>query len=167
MNTNDTLSDEEAINEATPIRSDLLKTAALVKGRTLGPLTVRPMTAETLSYLFECENFFIRGMKGERVAPANANAIWSTAEFIYIHSADEDEVAETIWDKAAFKQAVRGFLAGPLNDAPTLAAALPIIEQMVAEYFAAQTQAQEQKGVKGLKTPGKASARVGKQATSR
>ena len=160
------LTDEEVI-EATPIRSDLLKTAALVKGRKLGPLTVRPMTAETLSYLFECENFFIRGIKGDRVAPANANAIWSTAEFVYIHAADEDEVATTIWDKLAFKQAVRGFLVGPMNDPQVLAEALPIIEQMVAEYFAAQTQAQEQKGVKGLKTPGKASARVGKQATSR
>jgi len=79
----DIMTDEEIL-EATPARSDLLKTAALVKGRKLGPLTVRPMTAETLSYLFECENLFIRGMKGERVAPANANAVWSTAEFIYI-----------------------------------------------------------------------------------
>lgn len=161
------LSDEEAIAEAAPVRGDLLKTSALVKGRKLGSLTVRPLTAETLSYLFECENFFIRGMKGERVAPSNANAIWSTAEFIYIHAGEADEVAEKIWSKADFKQAVREYLAGPLNDPQLLAAALPIIEQMVSEYFAAQTQAQEPKGAKGLKTPGKASARHGKPATSR
>ena len=162
----DTMTDEEIL-EATPARSDLLKTAALVKGRKLGPLTVRPMTAETLSYLFECENLFIRGMKGERVAPANANAVWSTAEFIYIHAADADEVADNIWDKAALKKGVREFLAGPLNDPQVLAEALPLIEAMVAEYFAAQTQAKAQKGtLKELKA-GKASARLGKPATSR
>jgi hypothetical protein len=161
----DIATDEEII-EATPPRAELLKTAALVKGRTLGPLTVRPMTAETLSYLFECENLFIRGMKGERVAPANANAVWSTAEFVYIHAGDPDEVADVIWDRAALKAKVREFLAGPLNDPTVLAAALPIIEHMVAEYFAAQTQAKPQKGIKGLKAPGKASARLGKQATS-
>lgn len=165
--TSEHLTDEEAIAEAAPIRGDLLKTAALVKGRPLGPLTVRPLTAETLSYLFECENFFIRGMKGDRVAPSNANAIWSTAEFIYIHAADADDVAANIWDKAAFKQAVRGFLAGPLNDPQLLAGALPIIEAMVNEYFAAQTQTQEAKGAKGLRAPGKGSARHGKPATSR
>lgn len=156
---------DEEIIEATPTRSDLLKTAALVKGRKLGPLTVRPMTAETLSYLFECENLFIRGMKGDRVAPVNANAVWSTAEFIYIHAGEADEVAEVIWDKASLKSKVREFLAGPLNDAAVLAAALPIIEQMVSEYFASQSEAKPQKGVRGLKM-GKASARLGKQATS-
>lgn len=161
------LSDEEAIAEAAPVRSELLKTSALVKGRPLGPLTVRPLTAETLSYLFECENFFIRGIKGERVAPVNANAIWSTAEFIYIHAADADEVAQNIWDKSAFKKAVREFLAGPLNDPKLLAGSLPIIEQMVSEYFAAQTQAQDPKGAKGLRAPGKGSARHGKPATFR
>jgi len=160
------LTDEEAIADA-PARIDLLTHSALVKGRKLGSLTVRPLTAETLSYLFECENFFIKGMKGERVAPANANAIWSTAEFIYIHAADADEVAGNIWDKAAFKQAVRSFLAGPMNDPQLLAESLPIIEQMVSEYFAAQTQAQDPKHHKGLKPPGKGSARLGKQATSR
>ena len=34
---NEHLSDEEAIAEAAPVRGDLLKTAALVKGRPLGP----------------------------------------------------------------------------------------------------------------------------------
>jgi hypothetical protein len=159
----DHLTDDEAI--ATP-RPELLKQAALVKGRPLGELVVRPMTAETLSYLFEIENFFIKGMKGERVSPANANAIWSTGEFIYIHAGDPDEVAEAIWYRSEFRAKVREFLSGPLNDPKVLSAALPIIEAMVTEYFAAQSEVAPQAGRKGLHKPGKESARRGKQATS-
>jgi hypothetical protein len=160
----DHLTDDEAI--ATP-RPELLKQAALVKGRPLGELVVRPMTAETLSYLFEVENFFIKGMKGERASANNANAIWSTAEFIYIHAGLEDEVADSIWNREEFRLNVRRMLSGPLNDPQILAAALPIIEQSVAEYFATQTQAAPQPGKARLKMPGKASARRGKQATLR
>jgi hypothetical protein len=159
----DTLTDEEAIE--TKPRPELLKSAALVKGRTLGSLTVRPMTAETLSYLFEVENFYIKGMKGERVSASNANAIWSTGEFIYIHAGDPDEVADSIWYRSNFRNNVRAMLAGPLNDPAILTAALPIIEQMVTEYFAAQSEVVPQAGKKGLSRPGKGSARHGKQAT--
>jgi hypothetical protein len=158
------LTDEEAIE--TKPRPELLKTAALVKGRTLGPLNVRPMTAETLSYLFEVENFFIKGMKGERVSANNANAVWSTAEFIYIHAGDPEEVAESIWYRREFRANVRAMLAGPLNDPALLTAALPVIEQMVTEYFAAQSDAAPQAGKKVLHRPGKGSARHGKPATS-
>jgi hypothetical protein len=161
---NDHLTDDEAI--ASPTRPELLKTAALTKGRPLGELVVRPLTAETLSYLFEIENFFIKGMKGERVSPANANAIWSTGEFIYIHAGDPDEVAESIWYRSEFRTKVRAFLSGPLNDPKILSAALPIIEQIVTEYFAAQSEATPQAGRKGLHKPGKESARAGKRATS-
>lgn len=162
----DHLTDEEAITDQ-PVRETLLKTAVLSKGRPLGDLIVRPLTAETLSYLFECQNFFIKGMKGERVAPENANAIWSTAEFIYIHAADADEVATNIWNPPAFKQAVRGFLSGPLNDPKLLTEALPIIERMVGEYFAAQTEVAQNAQNPALRKSGKVSARHGKQATSR
>jgi hypothetical protein len=165
MTTEDHLTDDEAID--TPARPELLKTAALVKGRPLGDLVVRPLTAETLSYLFEVENFFIKGMKGERVSASNANAIWSTGEFIYIHAGDPDEVAETIWYKSEFRAKVREFLAGPLNDPKILTEALPIIEQMVTEYFAAQSEIVPQAGKKNLIKPGKESARAGRQATSR
>jgi len=164
MMTEDHLTDDEAID--TPPRPELLKTAALTKGRPLGELVVRPLTAETLSYLFEVENFFIKGMKGERVSPANANAIWSTGEFIYIHAGDPDEVAEAIWYKSEFRTKVREFLSGPLNDPKILAEALPIIEQMVTEYFASQSEMVPQAGKKGLIKPGKGLARRGKQATS-
>jgi hypothetical protein len=161
----DNLTDDEAIAE--PTRPEALKSAALVKGRPLGPLTVRPLTAETLSYLFEVENFFIRGMKGDRVSPQNANAIWSTGEFIYIHAGDPDDVAFSIWHRPTFRERVREMLAGPLNDPATLTAALPIIEQMVTEYFASQNEAAPQHGRKGMSRPGKESARAGKPATSR
>jgi hypothetical protein len=159
--------DEEAITEQ-PLRDTLLKSAVLSKGRALGGLNVRPMTAETLSYLFEIQNFFIRGMKNERVAPQNANAVWSTAEFIYIHSADQDEVARVVWDRAAFKEAVRAYLAGPMNSPKMLTGALPIIEEMVNEYFASQSEpAASNSPANVIKRAGKASARVGKRATSR
>lgn len=159
----DLLTDEEAIE--TP-RPELLKTAALVKGRPLGDLVVRPMTAETLSYLFEVENFYIKGLKGatDRVSPSNANAIWSTGEFIFIHAGDPDEVAEVIWYRSEFRAKVREFLAGPLNDPAILTAALPIIEEMVREYFAAQTQMKPVPGKPQMQKRGKASARLGKQA---
>jgi len=104
-------------------------------------------------------------MKGERVSPANANAIWSTAEFVYIHAGDPDDVAESIWYRSEFRTKVREMLSGPLNDPALLAAALPIIEQMVTEYFAAQSEVTPQHGKKGLHKPGKGSARRGKQAT--
>ena len=157
--------DEEMIEEGLP-RPQVLSRATLTKGRRLGELTVRPMTAETLSYLFEVENFYIKGMKGDRVSPSNANAIWSTGEFIYIHAGDPDEVAESIWYRSDFRTNVRAMLAGPLNDPAILTAALPIIEEMVREYFAAQSEAAPQAGKKGLSRPGKESARRGKQATS-
>jgi hypothetical protein len=162
MMTNDHLTDDEAI--ATP-RPELLKTAALVKGRPLGELIVRPMTAETLSYLFEVENFFIKGMKGERVSASNANAIWSTGEFIYIHAGNPDEVADCVWYRSDFRIKVREMLSGPLNDPKMLTQALPIIEQMVAEYFATQTEVAPRAAKPGIKMPGKTSARRGKQAT--
>jgi hypothetical protein len=157
--------DEEMIEEGLP-RPQVLSRATLTKGRRLGELTVRPMTAETLSYLFEVENFYIKGMKGDRVSPSNANAIWSTGEFIYIHAGEPDEVAESVWYRSDFRNNVRAMLAGPLNDPAILTAALPIIEEMVREYFAAQSEAAPQAGKKGLSRPGKESARRGKQATS-
>lgn len=166
MNTTDNLTDEEAVAEPAS-REHLMKTAVLSRGRALGEMVVRPITAETLSYLFEIQNLFIRGIKGERIASQNANAIWSTAEFIYIHSADEDEVAAAIWDRAVFRRSVRAYLAGPLNDPAILTASLPIIEQMVSEYFAAQSEAQPGAAKDTVTRVGKASARRGKQAILR
>ena len=161
---NDFATDEEA-TAALPPREDLHATAALQGARKLGALRIRKMTAETLSYLFQVENFFIRGLKGERVSAANANAIWSTAEYVYIHAADRDEVAESIWYPIEFRANVRKMLQGPLNDPKMLTEALPIIESSVGEYFAAQSEVQAQPGMTKLTKPGKASARHGRQLT--
>ena len=167
MNTNDNdfATDEEATAATLPPREDLHATAALQGARKLGSLRIRKMTAETLSYLFQIENFFIRGLKGERVSAGNANAIWSTAEYVYIHAGDPEEVAESIWYKTDFRASVRKMLQGPLNDPKMLTEALPIIEASVAEYFAAQSEVQAQPGMTKLTKPGKASARHGKQHT--
>lgn len=162
---NEFATDEEATAADLPPREELHATAALQGARKLGALRIRKMTAETLSYLFQVENFFIRGLKGERVSPNNANAIWSTAEYVYIHSADPDEVAECIWYPLEFRTNVRKMLRGPLNDPKMLTEALPIIEASVAEYFAAQSEVQAQPGMTKLTKPGKASARHGKQHT--
>jgi len=155
--------DEEIIDQAPP-RHETLSKAAIQHTRKLGPLTVRKITAESLSYLFEVENFYIKGLKGERVAPANANAIWATAEFVYIHSADPNIVAETVWHRDEFREGVRGLLANELNDPKMLMDALPMIEEMVREYFAAQTDVAAT-GKTKLARPGKALARHGKRAT--
>ena len=160
----DLQTDEEALDA--PKRDNLLASAILQrKGRPLGELIVRKITAETLSYLFEINNFFIRGLKGDRekVSPANANAIWSTAEFIYLHAGDPDEVADVVWLPTLFRQKVRETLAGPLNDPLILNAALPLIETMVGEYFAAQTEVAATPGRTKLARPGKAQARHGKR----
>ena len=163
-NDNDFATDEEA-TATLPPREDLHATAALQGARKLGSLTIRKMTAETLSYLFQVENFFIRGLKGDRISAGNANAIWSTAEYVYIHAGDPEEVAESIWYKTEFRSNVRQMLQGALNDPKILTAALPIIEASVAEYFAAQSEVQAQPGMTKLSKPGKASARHGKQHT--
>lgn len=160
------MTDEEILEE-TPTRSEILKKSVLVNARKLGELSLRPMTAETLSYLFQIENLFVQGMKGERIAPANANAVWSIAEFVYIHAGDPDEVADSVWEKDKFRSHVRAMLAGPLSSPVILHEALPVVEEMVTEYFAAQTEAKASgKTPKGMRM-GKGSARHGKQATSR
>jgi hypothetical protein len=75
-----------------------------------------------------------------------------------------EEVAEVIWDNAAFKARVRDFLRGPLNDPKMLNEALPIIEDMVREYFAAQNESAASKHAQPA-APGKKPARVGKRPT--
>jgi hypothetical protein len=157
--TDDNLTDEEILT-----RESALVRSTAPAGRALGDLLIRPMTSETLTYLWHTKNFFMSGMMGGPQA-TNANPVWSTAEFIYIHAGDMDEVAEVIWDSAAFKARVRDFLRGPLNDPQTLNAALPIIEDMVREYFAAQNESVASKhALPGA--PGKKPARAGKRSMS-
>jgi hypothetical protein len=146
-----------------PAREDLLMRATAPAGRKLGDLTMRPMTSETFTYLWHVKNFFLKGLFGDEVSSQNANPLWSTAEFVYIHAGDEDEVAESVWQPDAFRGNVRAFLRGPLNDPQLLTEALPIIEAIVREYFAAQSKVMKGKGGAGAggKMPGKKQARAG------
>tara|TARA_R110000772_G_scaffold11210_5_gene35231 strand:+ start:158 stop:661 length:504 start_codon:yes stop_codon:yes gene_type:complete len=164
--TNDNKSDEEIIEEETQSRSEILQRASVRKSRKLGSLNIRPLSMESLSYLFEVENFFVRSAQVEdgRASPRNANSIWSAAEFIYIHSAPADEVAENVWNKAEFKSCVRHLLSsgGPLNDPEMMTTAVPVINDMVSEYFAAQSE-MKTKGGQAVPSVGKKSARRGKR----
>jgi hypothetical protein len=165
MNSNDHLTDDEIIEDG-PTREELLMRATAPAGRKLGTLTLRPLTSETFTYLWHVKNFFLKGLFGDsEVSPQNANPVWSTAEFVYIHAGDEDEVADSVWDTNAFRSNVRAFLRGPLNDPQILTAALPIIEAIVREYFAAQNKVMKGKGGAGAggATPGKKQARAGRR----
>lgn len=166
MNT-EYITDEEVTDDE-PSRQDILTRATAPAGRKLGELTLRPLTSETLTYLWHVKNFFVRGLMGEAAAaPENANPVWSTAEFVYIHAGDEEEVAECIWQEKEFRNNVRAFLRGPLNTPQILGDALPIIEAIVKEYFAAQnhTAAQSKSPASRSALPGKKPARAGKRHT--
>lgn len=155
--------DDEAIADAPP-RMEMLSKATLTRGRKLGELTVRPMTAETFSYLHTYKNFFALSFLGQSVSPENANAIWGAAEFIYIHSEDADIVADVVRSPDDFRRGVRNLLNGPLNRITVLNEAFAIVKEMLLEYAAAESEVVEATGAK-LRTPGKASARAGKRAT--
>lgn len=159
--------DEEAIEEG-PTREELLTRAVAPAGRKLGPLTLRPLTSETWAYLWHRKNFYLAGLMGES-APSNANPVWSAAEFVYIHAADMDEVAEVVWDDVSFKASVRQMMREELNDPLIMTAALPIIEAMLKEYFAAlnQSASASQSPQAASSMPGKKPARAGKRSTLR
>lgn len=165
MNDHDTLPDEEIIEDG-PTREELLTRSTAPAGRKLGPLTIRPLTSETFSYLWHRKNFYIAPLMGEG-ATVNANPVWSAAEFVYIHTGDQDEVADCIWEERAFKDNVRALMNGALNDPSLLTASLPIIEEMVKEYFAAQNEsaASKQSPQGRSASPGKKPARAGKRHT--
>lgn len=166
MNDNDIITDEEALQDG-PSREELLTRSSAPAGRKLGELTLRPMTSETFTYLWHVKNFFLSGVMGE-ANPVNSNPVWSTAEFVYIHAADLDEVADAIWDAQRHRDNVREFLRGPLNNPTTLTEALPVIEEMTKEYFAAQNQsaaAASQSPHAASYVPGKKPARAGKRHT--
>ena len=164
MNTEDLLSDEEVM-ASDPTREELLTRALSPAPRKIGELSLRPMTSETFTYLWHVRNFFLNG-----VLPAseigNKNPVWSTAEFVYIHAADLDAVAQDIWDENVHRDNVRAFLRGPLNSPHMLTAALPVIEEMVKEYFAVQNEgiADGQATSAPKHYSGKEPARAGKQA---
>lgn len=165
MNTTDMMTDEEAM-QSEPVREELLARSISTVPRKVGELSLRPMTSETFTYLWHVRNLFLNGVLPESEI-VNKNPVWSTAEFVYIHAADLDAVAQDIWDENLHRDNVRAFLRGPLNTPQMLTAALPVIEEMVKEYFAVQNEGiadgQAESGPKHYS--GKEPARAGKQAT--
>jgi hypothetical protein len=163
----DTITDEEAFEDG-PTRDELLTRSVAPAGRKLGPLRLRPLTSETWAYLWNRKNFYIAGLMGEAAA-TNGNPVWSAAEFVYIHAAEIDEVAEAIWDDATFKANVRHMMREELNDPKLMTDALPIIEAILKEYFAAlnQSASATQSPNAASSMPGKKPARAGKRSTLR
>lgn len=156
----DILNDEEIIEQDRPA---MLARATCPGGRRLGDLVLRPLTSETLTYLWHTKNFFMGvGASGET---GSANPMWSTAEFIYIHAADIDEVASVIWDDALLKQKVSEFLRGPLSDPALINQGLEVITQMLNEHKAAQNESVASKHAPSVPAPGKKPARAGKRST--
>jgi hypothetical protein len=164
MNIHDLQTDAEIIAEE-PTREELLVRSMSPVTRKVGDLVLRPMTSETFTYLWENKNFFLRGVMGEGEV-VNKNPVWSTAEFVYIHAADLDRVAADAWDAERHRDNVREFLRGPMNSPQLLTAALPVIEDMVKEYFAVQNEAgiKAAGGASGSVDSGKEQARAGRPA---
>ena len=161
----DLLTDEEAIaNE--PTREELLTRGANPNPRKLRSIKLRPATPESMSYLWELKNMFVYRDEEGRVV--RNNPILAVAEFVYIHAADIDEVAENLADKKTLREAVRAYMNGPLAGLTMMNEAVPVIEGMIAEYAAAQSEidAKSEGKAKGV-LPGKGQARAGKRPTSR
>jgi len=161
-NDTDLQTDEDIVQGAT--REELLTSGALGKGRVFRGMTLRPPTMESMSYLWEMKNYFV--FRDEQGRIVRNNPVLGVAEFVYVHHADIDEVAETMTDKKALREALRGYMNGPLAGLATLEEAVPVIEAMLNEYMAAQSEIEATAGGKGG-LPGKGQARAGKRRISR
>jgi hypothetical protein len=162
MSDHDLHTDEEIL--ALHTRSNLLTSGAMGKVRMLRGLALRPPTMESMSYLWELKNYFVYRDEENRVA--RNNPVIGVAEFVFVHHTDIDDVAEIITDKAAMRKKLRELMNGPLAGFQTLTEAMPVIEEMLTEYAAAQTEIDAT--AKGGTPPmGKGQARAGKRHTSR
>jgi hypothetical protein len=161
MSNTDLLSDDEVIEVQT--RDELLTSGALGVVRKLRGMILRPPTMESMSYLWELKNYFVYRDNDGKVA--RNNPVIGVAEFVYVHHADIDEVAEVISDKAELRKKLREYINGPLSGFQTLGDAMPIIESMLTDYAAAQSEIDGT--AKGAGQPrGKGQARAGKRHTS-
>jgi len=160
---NDLQTDEEVVEKTT--REDLLTSGGLSKARKFRGMTLRPLTMESMSYLWELKNYFVfRDEKGHVV---RNNPILAVAEFIYIHHADIDEVADNMTDKTALREKLREYMNGSLAGLSTLEEVMPFIESMLNEYMAAQSEIDATAKGAGAAMPGKGQARAGKRRISR
>lgn len=161
-NDTDLHTDEEIIDG--PSREQLLTSGAVGAKRKIRGLTLRPPTMESMSYLWELKNYFV--FRDEKGRVVRNNPVLGVAEFVYVHHADIDEVADNMTDKAALREKLRELMNGPLSGLSSLEEAMPVIEAMLNEYMAAQSEI-DAKAAKGAQTPGKGQARAGKRPTSR
>lgn len=136
MSDHDLQTDEEVLALAT--REELLTSGALGTNRVLRGLTLRAPTMESMSYLWELKNYFV--YRDEQGRVARNNPVIGVAEFVYVHHADIDEVAEIITDKTKLRIALRELMNGALAGFKTMTEAMPVIEEMLTEYAAAQTE---------------------------
>jgi len=161
----DLQTDEEILNEEKPTREELLTSGTKMEKPEIRGIKLRKITAETLTYLWERKNIFI--YKDEDGRSARNNPIWSIAEFVYIHSGDPIDVAQNMMREREFIRSVRDLMNNQLNGFEIVREAMPVIELMVAEYQAAQSEIATSGSPSAVAaSPGKAQARFGKPATS-
>jgi hypothetical protein len=162
----DLQTDEEIINQDKPTRDDLLTSGMKMEKPEIRGIRLRKITAETLTYLWERKNVFI--FKDSDGRSARNNPIWSIAEFVYIHSADPIDVAQSMMHERDFIGCVRELMNNELQGFEIVQEAMPVVESMVAEYQAAQSEIATSGSASAVAaSPGKAQARFGKRATSR
>jgi hypothetical protein len=162
----DLQTDEEIINQEKPTRDDLLTSGMKMEKPEIRGIRLRKITAETLTYLWERKNVFI--FKDSDGRSARNNPIWSIAEFVYIHSADPIDVAQSMMHEREFIGCVRELMNNELQGFEIVQEAMPVVESMVAEYQAAQSEIATSGSASAVAaSPGKAQARFGKRATSR
>ena len=134
----DLQTDEEIITEAKPTRDELLSAGAKMEQPEIRGIKLRKITAETLTYLWERKNMFL--FKDEDGRAARNNPIWSIAEFVYIHSGDPINVAQSMMHERNYIKAVRELMINQLEGFQIVEEAMPVIERMVTEYQAAQNE---------------------------
>lgn len=162
-NDTDLQTDEEVLETAS--REELLTSGTLGKARAFRGMKLRPPTMESMSYLWELKNYFV--FRDEQGRVVRNNPVLGVAEFIYVHTADIDEVADNMTDKAAMRERLRELMNGPLAGLSTLEEAMPVIEAMLNEYMAAQSEIDATAKGAGAALPGKGQARAGKRRISR
>ena len=162
MNDIDLQSDEEIVETAS--RDELLTSGALGRPCSLRGLELRAPTMESMSYLWELKNYFVFRDENGRVA--RNNPILGVAEFVFVHHCDVREVAILMTDSDRLMDKLREYMNGPLAGFKVLEEAMPIIEAMLSEYAAAQSEI-DATAKKGSDRVGKGRARAGKQPISR
>jgi hypothetical protein len=162
MNDTDLQTDEEVLESAS--REELLTSGAIGKPRTLRGMTLRAPTMESMSYLWELKNYFV--YRDDKGRVARNNPVLGVAEFVFMHHADVREVASLMTDRDALMEKLREYMNGPLTGFKALEEAMPVIEVMLSEYAAAQSEV-DATAKKGSNPVGKDRARAGKQRMSR